>query len=65
MLNNWFNNLNQQILFIIQTFPKFLMSHKKLLDVLKSYEVLNNGLNWIQIFICNKKQVFCFNNVLS
>ena len=68
-LNHWFTNLDQGInVDIVYTdISKALdtVSHKKLLDVLKSYGILNNVLNWIQTFICNRKQCVCVNNVLS
>ena len=58
-LNHWFTNLDQGInVDIVYTdISKAFdtVSHKKLLDVLKSHGILNNVLNWIQTFICNRK----------
>ena len=68
-LNHWFTNLDLGVnVDIVHTdISKVFdtVSHKKLLDVLKSYGILNNVLKWIQTFICNRKQCVCVNNVLS
>ena len=67
-LNHWFTNLDQGInVSIVYTdISKAFdtVSHKKLLDVLKFYGILNNVLNWIQTFNCNRKQCVFVNNVL-
>ena len=65
--NHWFTNLDQVISVdiaytdISKTFDT--VSHKKLQDVLKSYGILN-VLNWMQTFICYRKQCVSVNNVL-
>ena len=68
-LNHWFTNIDQginvDIVYTDISKAFYTVSHKKLLDVLKSYGILNNVLNWIQTFICNRKQCVCVNNVLS
>ena len=69
ILNHWFTSLDQGInVDIVYTdISKAFdtVSHKKLQDVIKSYGILNDVLNWIQTFICNRKQCVCVNNVLS